>query len=1788
MARDEIAYACYFCRTPSPTETAQCPDCGAHIDPGAIAELHRIDALVERIQDWERQGRMDREAAQTLLGHHRARKAGLTQGLRSRPPRPAHTELERLVVLLRLIAHRKSITQDNKVWADPFSGTPPPAEPLDATARADSLRPDRPRRAGRPWNRLRTLSDHALRFLTQRYTAILYGLGALLLLLSAPVIVTEQWRSLPGTVRFIVLYSGTMAAFLASQWLMKSKRRRKSGYGLLYAVTLLVPLNGILASHGNIYRSPSRILSAAIVAGITYSFYQLAWSAGRVVYRRWAASYARVMAALTLAAMVGKPAVGWLGGDSGAFPYLLGLLTAWAFSRLTVANWGLWGPRAAAALVLYAGSLGGACAAVSIYLYALAPGQGFHAYGPLIVLLSILLLYIQRYTMEAGGPSLKRWIRPVRVLIGIGCTLALWNPWSLLGATGLTAALLITAAGRSGSTLYLQAGYGAALLAYYQLMWVRSGAWVAWLSDGLENALGPGLGAWSLQAAWLLPPLAGLLLALAHMSRSHPGLGRVTGAWGVWMALLVMILSLHDGRLVLALLPGFGLGCLLAARAYRSSHPLYALFAFIILTLYYCCATAGVPLPVRAFYVGLLGIVYWALGGLCEVVWQTLGRAPMAHQDQRLLRGIVQSLYDMALLLSLLSLGGAVHALIRPPIGLYSVWALLVSACLFVAVSLSYESLPFFYTGFACFCALAGFLLHGSGADVSLYALAAGVLSLGMILFAYATLYGWYVAITPRQLLGRFDLRPANAERRVWRRASAHAGACLVVMALLGACLAGSRPATPLTLAVAAIAGYFLSRVLYSPRYLYVPLLALTMLAHDLTTRHSRQDPVLYLVWVPAILINLWLGLAHLLYRLRVRLSAWEGSYSGSLAQVVYDYATLYLTLPFLAAAFVLRLHPHAYTALLGTLIHLLWTRKDGATRYLKIPAMALVLASCCRLAFASEGLITILLAAAAFAFLAAILRSPAWLYPGMLVLNGGLYSLYCKSLALPYSAWVLMGGAHLWWVVGYWSKRSGAALAARVGFNGNQRYLPFFNTAYAVAAFVLARTLLPLLSRFAPDFVLGPMAALLPFAAFFLLQVKTHSDRTWLYGFLMIATAPLLIGASFRFPTHPTSFIYLLGLVNIWLLAYNLIAKHRAGFCRRLGIEPDRYELPFYHAAVAVLLIMLLEFFYNTAAQATDPVELRMAILGQVAFATALLVLTFLHLVLLNPTEFFVNCLLFTIITGVFWQTQLIYFKAMGPGFYYPVLEFATLALLFLVAFGLVRKDAVFRLYGLRGRLRYTPSEKAALERMIYHWIIVLAMSAFVLSAISSAERQARPPTVKNDVGQIVKKNIRQFLRTPLDNGTDAIRQEPETLSKDQEIRPRLLTMIALWITTLVLCALSFLRPTRFCLMSAWIGALYSGYALLLYMSMRLAPGTFRVSLLTYFGLWTASLSYVAIWLPRLPGMALFRPFPVLGRISDAFRHVGLIECMIPVFAATPLDPTNHGALIIAGVLMVQQALIRAYETQQASKVYFAGGILISLLLYLYLKLEWFHFGMDNLAVAVLGLSLLGLIAAEALRHPRSKVYVGPLHAMAATLPLLSLALAYQEGGSMGIGIGLAATAFYLLLYDKDRWAPFLYLAALLFNVNVYLLGVRLGISDPPAYLLTSGLTILGLVNLRKEPLSRVRRHRIRCLALLLMYTALLWSVMGSEGPLFNWLLALSCLGGILAGHGLRIRAYFFMGLLFLALDILVQIAELWRQDSVYTMALIGLGLIAAAALLGRRHEAIATRWRAVLSEWE
>lgn len=254
-----------------------------------------------------------------------------------------------------------------------------------------------------------------------------------------------------------------------------------------------------------------------------------------------------------------------------------------------------------------------------------------------------------------------------------------------------------------------------------------------------------------------------------------------------------------------------------------------------------------------------------------------------------------------------------------------------------------------------------------------------------------------------------------------------------------------------------------------------------------------------------------------------------------------------------------------------------------------------------------------------------------------------------------------------------------------------------------------------------------------------------------------------------------------------------------------------------------------------------------------------------------------------------------------------------------------------------------------------------------------------------------------------------------------------------------------------------------------------------------------------------------------------------------------------------------------------------------------------------DALAALALAFALVGV--AVAARRAGAAPVAATVRRFSALLPIAAQALAAVDAGPLGdSGDAVAAggAVVYLAMAVAERSRAFGALATLAAQL-AFVLWSR---DQDPGLLPVAavlpgalGATMLVLAQLYAERLGPAGRRTTRLLGGLLLFVPgalTLVSRLGGDDARFALLFGLLCLVGVLAGTLLRVRAYLFLGGLFLLLDIGAHVAHAGLQDQRVGFALmtvLGLGILGTMAAVTLRREAaqrLARRLADTLRTWD
>jgi hypothetical protein len=326
----------------------------------------------------------------------------------------------------------------------------------------------------------------------------------------------------------------------------------------------------------------------------------------------------------------------------------------------------------------------------------------------------------------------------------------------------------------------------------------------------------------------------------------------------------------------------------------------------------------------------------------------------------------------------------------------------------------------------------------------------------------------------------------------------------------------------------------------------------------------------------------------------------------------------------------------------------------------------------------------------------------------------------------------------------------------------------------------------------------------------------------------------------------------------------------------------------------------------------------------------------------------------------------------------------------------------------------------------------------------------------------------------------------------------------------------------------------------------------------------------------------------PATRRAPLALPGAALVSAALAALAA--------GALTFA--LSPARDLLRLSERRRTLYVYAAEALLALLLAHLRLNVpELFrYFGGRYWVFVVMAVAFLGVGLSELCSRRGLRVLAGPLQRTAMFLPLLPLAAfllrplaGVPDGGGLGArllgrlpddyrwhaALWFLAGLLYLTVSLTRRSSGLALAAAALANFGLWVL---FGHHDrltflvhPQLWLVPAGLIVLAAEQVNRDRLRPAQALGLRYAGLLLVYlssTADMFLTGLGRGVQLPIALALLSVAGVLLGILLRVRAFLFLGVTFLSLDVFAQI---WHAavDRAQTWAWWASGIVLGAAIL-------------------
>jgi hypothetical protein len=224
------------------------------------------------------------------------------------------------------------------------------------------------------------------------------------------------------------------------------------------------------------------------------------------------------------------------------------------------------------------------------------------------------------------------------------------------------------------------------------------------------------------------------------------------------------------------------------------------------------------------------------------------------------------------------------------------------------------------------------------------------------------------------------------------------------------------------------------------------------------------------------------------------------------------------------------------------------------------------------------------------------------------------------------------------------------------------------------------------------------------------------------------------------------------------------------------------------------------------------------------------------------------------------------------------------------------------------------------------------------------------------------------------------------------------------------------------------------------------------------------------------------------------------------------------------------------------------------------------------------------------------AKVLIRPSYLMALALPVILIAATPFDQRAVSALILLATGALYLTVARQSqiRWAT--YVAILLVNVAIYLwiptASERTGLYQ--LYVIPAAITVLIFAHLHRQELKGKVLTSIRLAASSSILTVSTYEVFFAEGASLLQFISVLLLSlvGITLGIALQIKAFVYVGISFLVINVVGQLGVQFHRESGIIRAIIlivvGLVILAAMIFFNIHRERIMRQYRGFLVKWE
>jgi hypothetical protein len=342
------------------------------------------------------------------------------------------------------------------------------------------------------------------------------------------------------------------------------------------------------------------------------------------------------------------------------------------------------------------------------------------------------------------------------------------------------------------------------------------------------------------------------------------------------------------------------------------------------------------------------------------------------------------------------------------------------------------------------------------------------------------------------------------------------------------------------------------------------------------------------------------------------------------------------------------------------------------------------------------------------------------------------------------------------------------------------------------------------------------------------------------------------------------------------------------------------------------------------------------------------------------------------------------------------------------------------------------------------------------------------------------------------------------------------------------------------------------------------------------------------------LPALLLLLAVPAAKRLEarwlEALAIVLLIPaCLLDGSGSPELDASGWQQAVLAGALALSTA--RTARADQPGRWYgtMAWGALLYLVLRLVGPLQ--HLPPKLELPLLVGLGVVLEATAMAWEQRRGEPWVRPLRQATVALAVLALASAWMLDSASSIGVALAGCLFCLRYVLRARWGE-LVAGVLLLDVATVMLSLRLGWTEPIAWVGPTGLSLLVIAQILRQGIDPRIRDLLRWSGACCIYITALGQAVFD--PAWTLGLVLLSIAGLALGSLLRVRAFLLLGSAFLASALITELLRFGLEHSqfwAFYLTTIGLTILAGMVTLTLLRPQLATlrsRWQERMEDWE